>query len=137
MDPGGGSRDALPCVPMFSFSCSLWGKLGIIIGWRPFFWEILDPPLESCLKNRSYHWFKYTITFPLSQNIFHGFMIHNCAGVELVGSVGHTEMLHRTNLLAVVGGGAMPKFAENTGKPVPTPPALSARTNVKFEFVTK
>ena len=41
-------------------------------------------------------------------------MIHP-AGVELVGSVAHTEMLHRTNLLAIVGGGAMPKFAENTG----------------------
>ena len=41
-------------------------------------------------------------------------MIHS-AGVELVGSVAHTEMLHRTNLLAIVGGGAMPKFAENTG----------------------
>ena len=32
-----------------------------------------------------------------------------------MGSVAHTEMLHRTNLLAIVGGGAMPKFAENTG----------------------
>ncbi|XP_022083569.1 WD repeat domain phosphoinositide-interacting protein 4-like isoform X3 [Acanthaster planci] len=31
-----------------------------------------------------------------------------------VGSVAQVEMLHRTNLIAVVGGGAMPKFAENT-----------------------
>ena len=37
-------------------------------------------------------------------------------GVETVGSVGQVEMLYRTNLVALVGGGAMPKFAENTGK---------------------
>ncbi|XP_013409518.1 WD repeat domain phosphoinositide-interacting protein 4-like [Lingula anatina] len=34
-------------------------------------------------------------------------------GIESVGSVSQVEMLQRTNLLAVVGGGAMPKFAEN------------------------
>ncbi|KAJ9599554.1 hypothetical protein L9F63_009952, partial [Diploptera punctata] len=34
--------------------------------------------------------------------------------LELVGSVSHCEMLHRTNLLAIVGGGYRPKFAENT-----------------------
>ena len=42
-------------------------------------------------------------------------LLSDITGVELVGSVAHTEMLHRTNLLAIVGGGAMPKFAENTG----------------------
>ncbi|XP_077993743.1 WD repeat domain phosphoinositide-interacting protein 4-like [Glandiceps talaboti] len=31
-----------------------------------------------------------------------------------VGSIGLIEMLRRTNLLAIVGGGATPKFAENT-----------------------
>ena len=36
------------------------------------------------------------------------------SGIETVGSVGAAEMLHRTNLIAIVGGGAMPKFAENT-----------------------
>ncbi len=36
-------------------------------------------------------------------------------GIEVVGSIGQTEMLHRTNLLAIVSGGAMPKYAENTG----------------------
>lgn len=34
--------------------------------------------------------------------------------LELVGSVSHCEMLHRTNLLAIVAGGFRPKFAENT-----------------------
>ncbi|XP_064603354.1 WD repeat domain phosphoinositide-interacting protein 4-like [Liolophura sinensis] len=34
-------------------------------------------------------------------------------GVEHVGSVATAEMLHRTNLIALVGGGALPKFAEN------------------------
>lgn len=34
--------------------------------------------------------------------------------IELMGSVAHCEMLHRTNLLAVVAGGSRPKFAENT-----------------------
>lgn len=43
-------------------------------------------------------------------------MYYTFTGIEAVGSVGMAEMLHRTNLLAVVGGGAMPKFAENTGK---------------------
>uniref|UniRef100_T1IZY0 WD repeat domain phosphoinositide-interacting protein 4 n=1 Tax=Strigamia maritima TaxID=126957 RepID=T1IZY0_STRMM len=33
---------------------------------------------------------------------------------EKVGSVAICEMLHRTNLLAIVGGGERPKFAENT-----------------------
>ena len=36
-------------------------------------------------------------------------------GSENVGSVAHVEMLYRTNLLALVGGGTVPKFAENTG----------------------
>lgn len=31
-----------------------------------------------------------------------------------MGSVGHGEMLHRTNLLAMVGGGSMPRYADNT-----------------------
>ncbi|XP_076362152.1 WD repeat domain phosphoinositide-interacting protein 4-like isoform X2 [Tachypleus tridentatus] len=34
--------------------------------------------------------------------------------VSVVGSIGICEMLHRTNLLAIVGGGSRPKFAENT-----------------------
>nr|CAD7444702.1 unnamed protein product [Timema bartmani] len=35
-------------------------------------------------------------------------------GMELMGSVGYCEMLYRTNLLAIVAGGARPKFADNT-----------------------
>lgn len=34
--------------------------------------------------------------------------------LSVVGSVGLCEMLHRTNLLAIVGGGTRPKFADNT-----------------------
>ncbi|XP_064112935.1 WD repeat domain phosphoinositide-interacting protein 4-like [Macrobrachium nipponense] len=33
---------------------------------------------------------------------------------NVVGSIAHGEMLHRTNLLAMVGGGAVPKYADNT-----------------------
>ncbi|GCC47824.1 hypothetical protein chiPu_0031986, partial [Chiloscyllium punctatum] len=31
---------------------------------------------------------------------------------DQVGSVAHVEMLHRSNLLAIVGGGNQPKFSE-------------------------
>lgn len=34
--------------------------------------------------------------------------------LELMGSVSICEMLHRTNLLAIVAGGSHPKFADNT-----------------------
>ncbi|CAH1786710.1 unnamed protein product [Owenia fusiformis] len=51
-----------------------------------------------------------------------GFRVYNVeplsekmrAGLDAVGSVRHIEMLHRTNLLAVIAGGGLPKFAENT-----------------------
>ncbi|OWA51471.1 WD repeat domain phosphoinositide-interacting protein 4 [Hypsibius exemplaris] len=33
---------------------------------------------------------------------------------ELIGSVSECEMLYRSNLIAIVAGGSMPKFAENT-----------------------
>jgi hypothetical protein len=44
-----------------------------------------------------------------------------CVGVEQVGSVRHVEMLHRTNLLAIVGGGPSARYADNTGFCIPLP----------------
>ena len=35
--------------------------------------------------------------------------------MEQVGSVRHVEMLYRSNLLAVVGGGPNARYADNTG----------------------
>jgi len=51
-----------------------------------------------------------------------GFRIYNVEplaeklhqGLETVGSVAQLEMLNRSNLLALVGGGALPKYADNT-----------------------
>ena len=34
--------------------------------------------------------------------------------VDLMGSVAQCEMLHRTNLLAIISGGGRPRFANNT-----------------------
>jgi len=42
-------------------------------------------------------------------------MMCHVAGIEQVGSVRHVEMLFRTNLIAIVGGGSNPKYADNTG----------------------
>lgn len=36
------------------------------------------------------------------------------ADASQMGTVVHCEMLHRTNLIAIVGGGPRPKFADNT-----------------------
>ncbi|XP_048788916.1 WD repeat domain phosphoinositide-interacting protein 4-like [Lagopus muta] len=38
---------------------------------------------------------------------------------EQVGSVGLAEMLHRSNLLAIVGGGSNPKFPDVSGSLAP------------------
>ncbi|GAB1608667.1 WD repeat domain phosphoinositide-interacting protein 4-like, partial [Argonauta hians] len=35
-------------------------------------------------------------------------------GKENIGSISHAEMLFRTNLIGIVGGGSSPKFADNT-----------------------
>lgn len=39
-----------------------------------------------------------------------------CTDHEQVGSVAQCSMLHRSNLLAVVGGGVNPKFSEISGE---------------------
>lgn len=60
----------------------------------------------------------------LSSQIFYIFLLHGnktlcvcvCLDHEQVGSVALCSMLHRSNLLAVVGGGVNPKFSEISGE---------------------
>lgn len=53
--------------------------------------------------------------------------------MELMGSVARCEMLHRTNLLAIVAGGPRPKFAENT---VLVYDDISKKFVLEFTFTT-
>jgi hypothetical protein len=53
--------------------------------------------------------------------------------MDLMGSVAHCEMLHRTNLLAIVAGGSRPKFAENT---VLVYDDISKKFVLEFTFTT-
>lgn len=53
--------------------------------------------------------------------------------MELMGSVARCEMLHRTNLLAIVAGGSRPKFAENT---VLVYDDISKKFVLEFTFTT-
>lgn len=43
--------------------------------------------------------------------------IHYCfPQADITGSVSQVEMLHRSNLLAILGAGTNPEYAENAGK---------------------
>lgn len=53
---------------------------------------------------------------PLSSKIESFFVFCVFSDHEQVGSVALCSMLHRSNLLAVVGGGVNPKFSEISGK---------------------
>ena len=57
-DPSG--HKGPPESKFFSFSCTFWGKLSIIIVWRPhlyglcpLLWDILDPPLQALMCNNA------------------------------------------------------------------------------------
>lgn len=57
----------------------------------------------------------------LQSGFVHFFFLHDnktcvCLDHEQVGSVALCSMLHRSNLLAVVGGGVNPKFSEISGE---------------------
>jgi len=56
------------------------------------------------------------ISLTIDLDVSHYLPIVCCVeGIEQVGSVRHVEMLFRTNLIAIVGGGSNPKYADNTG----------------------
>lgn len=41
-------------------------------------------------------------------------LINLILDIDLVGSIALCEMLHRTNIIAIVAGGMRPKFTDNT-----------------------
>ena len=47
---------------------------------------------------------------------FHNNLSISATGVDCVGSVATAEMLFRSNLIALVGGGNTPKFDEKAGE---------------------
>lgn len=57
--------------------------------------------------------------------------IRTSLDATVCGSVGHCQVLHRTNLIALVGGGSKPKFADNVGMFEPQ------HVSLKVSFIKK
>ena len=57
--------------------------------------------------------FIFITHFPIKKYLAEVYYIipYNC--IDLEGGIGKIEMLHRTNILALVGGGKNPKFSLN------------------------
>jgi hypothetical protein len=59
------------------------------------------------------------------------FCVSCFSGHEQVGSVSHVEMLYRTNVMALIGGGSIPRFDEKAGKSLILYYLLSVPINFK------